>query len=336
MIAKGGDRLLETASRGGAEGRTAAARAHRHAQHPGGGGAGRDADPLARRHARGGRPDPATGAARRTGEGRARRRQRVHRRRRARRREVSRSAGRACRAGTRTAPAARCRRRSPRTWRREWTTRLRSAPRGNTWRAPSATRRRSVAVTGRSIMSGSVKQAGILTRWRERLLPHHQKLPAGRPPFRVTLEPLDPAQTAQAVTSPDCGAVATFVGLVRDHNAGRRFAALDYECYEPLAVKSLRADCRRSGGRNGRARAWRSPTGSGRLADRRRQRRDRRRLAAPRRRVCRMPLRDRARQADRPDLEARALRGRRSLDRGRHGGSGRRGGEADALERARQ
>ena len=48
---------------------------------------------------------------------------------------------------------------------------------------------------------------------------------AGREtPFRVTLEPLDLVQTAQAVTSPDCGAVATFVGVVRDHNQGGRFA----------------------------------------------------------------------------------------------------------------
>ncbi len=47
---------------------------------------------------------------------------------------------------------------------------------------------------------------------------------------------------------------------------------------------------------------------------------------APRRRVRRVPLRDRARQADRADLEARALRGRRRLDRRRDGGSGRRSG----------
>jgi molybdopterin synthase catalytic subunit len=63
---------------------------------------------------------------------------------------------------------------------------------------------------------------------------------AGRgAPFRVTLEPLDLVQAAQAVTSPGCGAVATFIGVVRDHNLGRPVRWLDYECYEPLAVKSL-------------------------------------------------------------------------------------------------
>lgn len=58
-------------------------------------------------------------------------------------------------------------------------------------------------------------------------------------PFRVTPDPLDVAQTVDAVASPDCGAVATFLGLVRDHNMGRRVRSLDYECYEPLAVSSL-------------------------------------------------------------------------------------------------
>jgi len=71
---------------------------------------------------------------------------------------------------------------------------------------------------------------------------------AGSPPssrgergsrFVVTLDRLDAVRTAAAVESPDCGAVATFVGLVRDHNLGRRVRYLDYECYEPLAVKAF-------------------------------------------------------------------------------------------------
>ncbi|HET7220051.1 MAG TPA: molybdenum cofactor biosynthesis protein MoaE [Vicinamibacterales bacterium] len=53
--------------------------------------------------------------------------------------------------------------------------------------------------------------------------------------FAVTAAPLDAAAVAGAVAQPDCGAVATFVGLVRDHNAGRRVLWLDYEAYAPLA-----------------------------------------------------------------------------------------------------
>lgn len=35
------------------------------------------------------------------------------------------------------------------------------------------------------------------------------------------------------------GAVASFVGLVRNHNQGRSVSFLDYEAYEPLAVRAL-------------------------------------------------------------------------------------------------
>ena len=41
------------------------------------------------------------------------------------------------------------------------------------------------------------------------------------------------------MSAPECGAVATFVGLVRDHNVGRRVLRLEYEGYEPLAVRSF-------------------------------------------------------------------------------------------------
>ena len=57
--------------------------------------------------------------------------------------------------------------------------------------------------------------------------------------FRITSEPLDAAATAAIVEAAQCGAVAVFVGLVRDHNAGRKVIRLEYECYEPLAIRSF-------------------------------------------------------------------------------------------------
>ena len=42
-----------------------------------------------------------------------------------------------------------------------------------------------------------------------------------------------------AASRPGDGAIASFVGLVRDHNQGRRVSFLDYEAYEPLAVRTL-------------------------------------------------------------------------------------------------
>lgn len=55
----------------------------------------------------------------------------------------------------------------------------------------------------------------------------------------ITERVLDVAGVVQAIAGPGDGAVTTFVGLVRDHNQGRRVTHLVYEAYEPLALKAL-------------------------------------------------------------------------------------------------
>jgi molybdopterin synthase catalytic subunit len=61
----------------------------------------------------------------------------------------------------------------------------------------------------------------------------------GSPFFSVTDKALDlPSIVALVATGAD-GAVATFLGLVRNHNADRRVLWLDYEAYAPLAMKSF-------------------------------------------------------------------------------------------------
>ena len=57
--------------------------------------------------------------------------------------------------------------------------------------------------------------------------------------FLTTPDPLNAEALVAAVSSPGCGAVTTFIGLVRDHNAGRRVEWLDYEAYPALAVKTF-------------------------------------------------------------------------------------------------
>ena len=57
--------------------------------------------------------------------------------------------------------------------------------------------------------------------------------------YVVTPDTLDATRIAPLVVSPTCGALTTFVGLVRDHNAGRRVLWLDYEAYAPLAVSTF-------------------------------------------------------------------------------------------------
>jgi molybdopterin synthase catalytic subunit len=55
----------------------------------------------------------------------------------------------------------------------------------------------------------------------------------------VTSEPLDTDALVTLVDAEGDGAVVTFAGLVRNHNQGRRVQFLEYEAYEPLAVRAL-------------------------------------------------------------------------------------------------
>ena len=50
-------------------------------------------------------------------------------------------------------------------------------------------------------------------------------------------EALDLSRLAAAVAEGTDGAIVTFLGVVRNHNAGRRVRYLEYDAYEPLAVK---------------------------------------------------------------------------------------------------
>ncbi len=55
--------------------------------------------------------------------------------------------------------------------------------------------------------------------------------------FRLSAEPVDPAALRAALADHACGGYASFEGWVRDHHEGRRVTHLEYEAFEPLAVK---------------------------------------------------------------------------------------------------
>lgn len=60
------------------------------------------------------------------------------------------------------------------------------------------------------------------------------------PLLAIGLDALDLGRITRAVSpSGSDGAVVAFLGLVRDHNAGRRVHHLEYEAYEPLALRSF-------------------------------------------------------------------------------------------------
>ena len=56
---------------------------------------------------------------------------------------------------------------------------------------------------------------------------------------RVTGAPLSHDEAVAFVTSDDCGAVATFLGVTRDTFEGRRVRRLEYEGYAPMAEREM-------------------------------------------------------------------------------------------------
>jgi len=55
----------------------------------------------------------------------------------------------------------------------------------------------------------------------------------------ITTAPLDADGLVKALDSGGIGAVCVFLGLVRDNNKGRTVLYLEYEAYEPLALRGL-------------------------------------------------------------------------------------------------
>jgi len=57
--------------------------------------------------------------------------------------------------------------------------------------------------------------------------------------FAITRTPIDAALVRAAVLGPESGAVVVFHGSVRDRTLDRRVTYLEYEAYEPMALKQM-------------------------------------------------------------------------------------------------
>ena len=57
--------------------------------------------------------------------------------------------------------------------------------------------------------------------------------------IRLTTEPIDYHALTEQVCRPNCGAVVTFLGTVRDLTGDRVTRALDYEAYPGMAEKKM-------------------------------------------------------------------------------------------------
>ncbi len=57
--------------------------------------------------------------------------------------------------------------------------------------------------------------------------------------IRMTTEPIDIPAVLESVAHPGAGGIDLFLGTTRDHAGGRQVSYLEYEAYEPMALKLM-------------------------------------------------------------------------------------------------
>lgn len=57
--------------------------------------------------------------------------------------------------------------------------------------------------------------------------------------FELTTEPLNVGEIARRVVPTNCGAIVTLDGFVRQFTKGKETLYLEYEAYEPMALKEM-------------------------------------------------------------------------------------------------
>ncbi len=61
--------------------------------------------------------------------------------------------------------------------------------------------------------------------------------------FELTTDPIDITAVARRVVPPESGATVTLDGYVRQFTKGRETLYLEYEAYEPMAIKEMQKLC---------------------------------------------------------------------------------------------
>jgi molybdopterin synthase catalytic subunit len=57
--------------------------------------------------------------------------------------------------------------------------------------------------------------------------------------FALTRDPIDASALARRILRGEDGAIVTFEGVTRNNTKGRATRYLEYECYEPMALKTM-------------------------------------------------------------------------------------------------
>jgi molybdopterin synthase catalytic subunit len=76
-------------------------------------------------------------------------------------------------------------------------------------------------------------------------------LVTGSPFIELVTGPIDVTALISRVRTDACGAVAAFLGVVREEHAGRRVGGLSYEAYPAMAIEQMREIAREAVGRFG-------------------------------------------------------------------------------------
>ena len=71
------------------------------------------------------------------------------------------------------------------------------------------------------------------------------------PSIAIVEEPIDVAALTEGTRTDACGAVAIFLGTVREEHAGREVRGLSYEAYPPMALAQMREIAREAQARFG-------------------------------------------------------------------------------------
>src|SRR5215467_9538975 len=74
---------------------------------------------------------------------------------------------------------------------------------------------------------------------RTKMASTEPKLPAFKEHCRLVRAEISVQRIVAELKAPEDGATVVFEGIVRNHSRGRRTLYLDYEAYEPMALKEL-------------------------------------------------------------------------------------------------
>ncbi|XP_047353890.1 molybdopterin synthase catalytic subunit-like isoform X1 [Vespa velutina] len=73
--------------------------------------------------------------------------------------------------------------------------------------------------------------------------PEQVNMGTGKDFVRLEQKVLNVGEIVNLIVSPKCGAISTFIGTTRDNFENKKVIKLEYEAYEPMALKEMNNIC---------------------------------------------------------------------------------------------